>query len=475
MSNFRRIFTFATFFVMALAFSIFSSQPVAAQTSAPGVWSSSINLQNVTASPATVVITFYDASGNVVTTYQPSTLAGGEALSIFVPAITTAPALPSGQYSVVVSSDVQILASVNTASTNSGSSPWTAFAYDGFDSSQAGSTLYFPGNYNNYFNFFSELVIQNTDAATTANLTATFRDQGGSVIAANVSLGSVAPNASRTIAMSSVAGLPSGNSNGIFSAVVTSSETLNLVGIANIWRTTPTAGTASYSGFTSGSSQLFAPSLLNNYFGFSSAITIQNVHATDNAVGTLTYSDGTVENFNLVPGAAIDYYQPNNASLPSGNSNGLLAAEVNVSSGSVVGLVSQSVPSGSGSFASYNVPASATSTVNIPSLLSDYYGYFSAVTVQNTGNTSTNVTINYATGQSRVINNVAPGATVNFIHLDSANDVLPFRTATSATVSSSNGNLLVAVIQHNTASNVAGYDAAKTPSDYLLAVTGVSQ
>ncbi len=474
MSKFRKIISFSIFLVVALVFSIFSSRPVAAQTNAPGVWSSAINLQNVTTSTATVVITFYNANGNVVTTYTPSPLAGGEALSIFVPAISASPALPSGQYSVVISSDVQILASVNTASTNSGSAPWTAFAYDGFDSSQAGSVLYFPGNYKNYFNFFSELVIQNTDPATTANVTATFRNQSGGVIASNVSLGAIAPNASKTIAMSSIGALPSGNS-GIFGAVVTSNEGVNLVGVANIWRTTPVAGTASYSGFTNGSTQLFAPSLLNNYFGFNSAITIQNVHPSANAIGTLTYSNGTVENFNLVPGAAKDYYQPNNPSLPSGNANGLLAAKVNVTSGSVVGLVSQSVPSSSGSFASYNVPSSATASVNIPSVLSDYYGYFSAVTVQNTGTTPTNVTINYATGQSRTISNVAAGATVNFIHLDNTNDVLPFRTATSATVNSSNGNLLVAVIQHNTASNVAGYNSAKAPSDFLLAVTGVSE
>lgn len=473
MSKIRRTIAFGTFFVMALVFSIFSSQPAAAQTNAPGVWSSSINLQNVTTSTATVVVTFYDASGNVVTTYTPEALAGGEALSIFVPSITTSPALPSGQYSVVVSSDVQILASVNTASTSSTSAPWTAFAYDGFDSSQAGTNLYFPGNYNNYFNFFSELVIQNTDPSVTANLTATFRNQNGGVIASNVSLGSVAPNASRTISMSSISGLPSGSS-GLFGAIVTSTENVNLVGVANIWRTTPTAGTASYSGFTSGSTQLYAPSLLNNYYGFNTAITVQNVDPTNNAIGTLTYSNGTTESINLAPGAAIAYFQPNNANLPSGNSGGLLAAKVEVTQGSVVGLVSQSVPSGTGSFASYNVPASASATVNIPSILSDYYGYFSAVTVQNTGTTSTNITMNYATGSPRTINNVAPGATVNFIHLDNAGDTLPFRTATSASVTSSNGNPLVAVIQHNTSPNVAGYNSGKVPSDYLLAVTGVS-
>ena len=473
MSNFRKIITFSSFLVLALALSIFSSKPVAAQTNAPGVWSSSINLQNVSGSTATVVITFYDASGNIVTTYTPSALAAGEALSIFVPAITTSPALPSGQYSVVVSSDVQILASVNTASTSSTSAPWTAFAYDGFDSSQAGDTLYFPGNYNNYFDFFSELVIQNTDPSTTANLTATFRDQSGSVIASGVSLGSVAPNASRTIAMSSIGSLPSGNSDGIFGAVVTSNEAVNLVGVANIWRTSPTNGTASYSGFTTGSSTLYPPALYNSYFGFRSALTLQNVSTSQNAIGTITYSNGETVNFNLSPGAAAEYFQPANTNLPSGNTNGIFSAEVTTTQGSIVGLVSLSSATG-GPFASYNVPSAATSTVNIPNLLSDYYGYFSAVTVQNTGASACNMTITYADSSSKTINNVPAGGTANFIHLDNAGDVLPFRTSTSATVACNNNNPLVAVIQHNTSPNVAGYNSAKTPSDYLLAVTGVS-
>lgn len=471
MRKIRKTILLGIFFVAALAFYVFTSQPAAAQTNAPGVWSSSINLQNVTTSPATVVITFYDASGNVVTTYTPESLAGGEALSIFVPSITTSPALPSGQYSVVVSSDVQILASVNTASTSSTSAPWTAFAYDGFDSSQAGTSLYFPGNYNNYFNFFSELVIQNTDPSTTANLKATFRNQSGGVIAADVSLGSVAPNASRTIAMSSVSGLPSGNS-AVFSAVVTSDETVNLVGVANIWRTSPTNGTASYSGFTSGSSTLYPPALYNSYYGFRSALTIQNV-GTGNAIGTITYSNGQTVPFNLVAGAAQEYYQPANTALPSGNSNGVFAAKVEATQGSVVGLVSLSSATG-GPFASYNVPSSATASANIPNLLSDYYGYFSAVTVQNAGTTSCNITLTYANNSTRTINSVPAGGTANFIHLDNAGDSLPFRTSTSAAATCHNGNPVVAVIQHNTSPNVAGYNSSKTPSDYLLAVTGVA-
>jgi hypothetical protein len=461
--------------VALLALFIFGHAGVSnvhAQTGAPGVWGSAINIQNIGSQPANAIsITFFDAAGAQITIYNVSEpLAAGGALAIFVPAIVTT--LPPGQYSAVISSDQPLLASVNSASTNSPSAPWTAAAYEGFDSSDAGTSLYFPGNYKNYYNFYSEIVIQNAGNVT-ANLKGTFRDKNGTILAENLNLGQVAANASRTIKMADLAQLPSGNTNGLFGAVVTSDEQAPLVGVVNIWRSQPTSGTASYSGFTGGSLNLYAPALYKEYYGFGSALTIQNVHPTQNAAGTVTYSNGTTASFNLVPGAAQEFYQPANAALPSGNVNGVFAAKVEATSGSIVGLVSLSIPDGAnGDFASYNVPNSASSTVNIPNVMSNYYGYFSAVTVQNTGNTPTNITITYPGGSNRVFNNVAGGASVNILHLDNAGDILPFRTSTSATVTSSNSNPLVAVIQHNTAPGVAGHNPAKRPSDFLLAISG---
>lgn len=439
-------------------------------TDAPGVWGSSINLQNVGTGTATIAIQFYDATGNLVHTYNPDPLAANGAVSIYVPGVVTG--LTAGQYSAVVSSDQPVVASVNTGSTNNAGSPWTSFAYDGFDQTQSGTTLYFPGNYKNYYNFYSEIVIQNTGASD-ATITGTFKRADGSIIASNVAMGVVAPNASMTFPMSAFAQLPSGNGTGLFGAVISSTQPV--VGVANIWREQPTNGTASYSGFTGGTSTLYAPALYKEYYGFGSALTVQNV-GTGSSVGTVTYSNGTTENFDLAEGAAREFYQPANAALPGGNTNGVFAASVNTTSGEVVGLVSLSIPAGTnGDFASYNVPATAAGSVNIPNVNSDYYGYFSAITVQNTDTSqATNVTITYANGSSRTFNNVPAGGVVNILQLNGAGDILPPRTSTSAVVTSSNGVNLVAVIQNNTAPGVDGYDPSKTPSDFLQAVTGVS-
>jgi hypothetical protein len=444
-----------------------------ANTNAPGAWASSINLQNVGNSTASITIQFFDSSGNEIVDalYTPEPLAPNGAVSIYVPALVTG--LNAGQYSAVVSSDQPVLASVNTASTGSTNPPWTSFAYDGFDSSQAGTVLFFPGNYKNYYGFFSEIVIQNAGNQT-ATLKGTFKTASGAVIASNVAMGTLAPNASKTFPMTAFAQLPSGNTNGLFGATITSDESVPLVGVANIWRTAPTAGTASYSGFTQGGTTLYPPALYKNYYGFGSALTIQNV-GTGVATGTITYSNGVVRNFSLQEAAAQEFFQPADAALPSGNTNGVFAAKVVASAGQVVGLVSLSIPAGTnGDFASYNVPAAAGPAVRIANINSDYYGFFSAVTVQNTAATSTNVTITYANGSSRTFNNVAAGAAVNIIHLNSAGDILPNQTSTSATVTSSNNNPLVAVVQHNTAPGVNGYNPAKVPSDFLLAVTGVA-
>ncbi len=461
--------------LLALAAVLMSTTNSAfAQTSkTPASKSSSINLQNIGSEPADVVINFYDDAGNQVATSWDTgndPIPAGGALSLYVPVAMAD--LQPGQYAAVVSSSTEVLASVNTSSSASNSAPWIGFAYDGFDSSEAGETLYFPGNYNNYFGFFSELVIQNAGAGD-ATVSASFTDANGNTVATKT-LGTIKPNAAKTYAMEDL-GLPSGNSAGLFGATITatSSDAVSLVGVANIWRLSPTAGTASYSGFTSGSSEVFAPALYKEYFGFGSALTIQNVSTTENAAGSIVYGNGHTVPFNLGPGAAAEFYQPGDAALPSGNSAGVFSAKATATSGSIVGLVSLSVPDGgAGSFASYNAAPEAKAEVKIPNINSDYFGFFTAVTVQNTGISSADITITYPSGQFRTFPGVGGGQTVNILHLNSSGDVLANSTSTSAKVTASNGNPLVAVIQHNTAPGVNGHDASKTPSDFLFAVTG---
>ncbi len=487
---FKRTVTAALALAIVLSSLAFSSRSAFAQrdtTAAPGVWQSAILIQNVSTASADLSINFYDKTGTSVYTY-PTTLAGGKSVTIVVP--SAIPTLAAGQYSAVVSSTQKVIASVQTSSVSQVTGPWTAFAYEGVDSSNAAKDVFFPANYNSYYTFFSEFVIQNTDDTNSSGtvLTADFYDGTGKKInSAAVSLGTLAKSSTKTYATTDAvfasAGLPSGNA-GLFGAVIHSAST-PIAGIVNIWATTPTNKIASYNGATAGAQSLYAPSLSNNYFGFASALTIQNVSGTASATVQITYSNGVQENFTLAPYAAQAFFQPNNTKLPSGNTGGSFTATVTATGAPIIGVVSYSAPANLnnnaviGSFASYNAPSVASAQVSIPNLLSNYYGYFTNVSVQNTGSTPTDITLTYENGLTWKQTNIAGNGVANFIHLapngTSLKNPLSGPQSVSAVASSSNNNLLVAVIQHNTILGVTGYTSAHTPSDYLQVFTATAK
>ena len=495
-----RIFHRSAAIVMALAMVIgtlaFGSQDVSAQcenggTCAPGStvkWGSAINIQNRGDAEATITIDFYRPDGSIAVTYPTNgglELEGNASISIYVPAFVEG--LASGQYSAVVNSTEQVNVSVNTGSTSNSDGPWAEFAYEGMGQEQAGTTLYFPLLQNKYFNFDSEMVIQNTgteDATVSAKF---FNQNGGQIATAN--LGTIKANAARTFTVgtfTTTPELPSGR-EGIFGAVVTSDQ--NITGIVNIWRSTPRTGVASYTGFTEGSTMLYAPAILVDYYDFISALTLQNV-GTTNAQVTIDYvtSTGPIQRkFELRPNAARASLEFTDTAFPQGNQ--LISARITSTGGSLVGLISQSIPedvrgqratSPGGDFAAYALPSTPATSVSIPSVTSDYYGLFVAVNVQNTGDEAADITITYSdsptcqglTNKTRIFEDVRAGASVNIIHLGN-NDLLPNnqRCATSAVVSSTEA--LVATIQQNTERSVAGYNDAKKSGDFLSAITGI--
>ncbi len=455
-------------------------------TNAPGVWQSSINMQNVSPSTASSLsIAFYQGNSSTpattrnLTADELSQLTGnGGFFGLFVPA--GVPDLAGGQYSAVITSDVQVEATVNTGSTNNDAAPWTIFAYEGFNTADTATSLFFPGNYKEYFGFNSEMVIQNAGSAAATVEVDFYAADGNKINSSPISLGTIQSNASQTFPMSSsiFASLPSGNS-GLFGAVVTATNNQPIAGVVNIWRSSGPAGTAGYSGFTTGSTELFVPSLYQNYFNFGSALTVQNISSSETANVTVTYQNGATENFTLAPFAARELVQGNaGASLPSGNQSGLFGATVTTTGGSIVGLVSLSqffTPvQDANAFASYSVPASTGTSLNIPVVLKNYFGFFTAVTVYNAGDTATTVTMTLPAGTEPYTQSIPARSSQNFIFLKDAGPIPDADpgTQTSATITSSNNAPLVAVIQQNTESSLTRFNAGKVSGDFLSAFTG---
>jgi len=437
------------------------------QTSiAPGTWASSINIQNPTNptnASATVTLTFYDSTGIKVLefTVAPPIPAGGSR-SLYVPADIGG--LSSGQFSVVARSDVDVNIVVNSSST----SPYTAGSYTGLKADgDIGTALYYPGLYNNYYGFSSEIVIQNTDISFPANIQIQFFNQRTGAAVGPIITETVPGGSSKAFPLSEVGGLPTGNTNGLFSAKVTSTNGKSLAGIANIWTAALRGSFADYNAFVDGATSTWVPALYKNYFGFVSSLTVQNIESTMANV-TITYSNGVTVTTTLAPNQAAEFFQPNNPQLPSGNTQGVFSAKI-VSDKKIVTLVNIEDKT-RGLLASYNGAKNPSPTVLCPVVLKEFYQWFSAQTVQNVGTLATNITITYANGNTRAFNNILPNGTVNIIELNTTGSVLPSGSSLAATITSHNGQPLVAVVQQNSNErNIAN------PGDYLLSYTCANQ
>lgn len=430
-------------------------------TKAPGTWVSSINIQNVGTGEATVLLNFYNANGELALSFTVTPpIPGGGSRSLYVP--TQIPGLSDGQYSVIASSDQPLQIVVNSSST----SPSTAGAYMGIQANQVGKTLYFPGLYKNYYGFYSQMVLQNVEDSD-ATVTIKFYYQKTGLEAVTLGPFTIPKTSSRVFALGDLAAVPSGNVNGLLSAVVTSNK--NLAGIANIWSSAYYGEYADYNAYISGStSVVYAPALYKNYYGFVSSLTVQNL-SNENANIRITYSNGVTETKTLSPFQAFEYYQPANPALPSGNVQGVFSAKVESLDGKPIVVLVNVEDKTKGLLASYNGPSEATTSAGCPVVLKAFYGWFSAQTVQNVGTAPTDITITYASGQSRTFNNVPPNGTVNIIELANAGSVLPDNSSVSAVITSS-GQPVVAVVQENSNSRYAS-----TPGDYLLAYTCVAK
>jgi hypothetical protein len=450
--------------------SLIAAVPVFAQgsdvTKAPGTWVSSIEIQNTgTGDADQIFIIFYRPDGSLALNYEVSpAIPEGGSRSFYVPDPSgIGKDLEDGQFSVVIQSSNPLQVVANSSS----EFPATAGAYTGFQDNQLGTELFFPGLYKDYYGFWSELVIQNTEA-TDATVNIDFFSQStGAMTSGGVSNVTIPGNGSKVFPLQDLSGVPSGNTDGLLSAKVTSSN--RLAGVANVWSSAFHGEFGDYNGYTSGSTDVvYAPALYKNYYNFVSSMTVQNIDSSGDANVKVTYSNGETETKTLKPFQAVEYYQPANSDLPSGNTNGVFSAKVeSLNSKQIVVLVNVEDKT-KGLFASYNGPAGATTQVGCPVVLKEFFEWFSAQTVQNVGTSNTDITIEYADGKSRTFKDVPPNGTRNFVELE-PDSVLDDGSSLSAVITST-GEPIVAVVQENSESRYSS-----TPGDYLLAYTCVAQ
>jgi len=363
--------------VFALGVVLGSVGIVFADVPAPGgPFNTAFRVMNLDSTQASCTIDFYNSAGAVVYTYGPNTIAPGDSLYVYIPDLT---ALGDGQYSAVVSCDKLVAAVVNFSDPDSGAS------HSGIASADVAQVFYAPGIYNNYYNFYSNLYVQNASSAP-VDITVSIYGPGSSTPVATQTATGVPPNASRSFDQKGLAGLSSGVA---YSAKI--SATGAMAAIANIYGGVGTAVNNqlySYNPVASGSTVAYAPVIMNAYYGYNTALVIQNM-GTGSTNYTVTYGTGHTQTGTIAAGASASLYTPASG-VPAGT---LTGAKVESSTEPIVVLVNESTNKNRA--ASYIGFTSGSTTVNTPIVMKRFYKYNSSVTCQNLGTAATVMSIRY--------------------------------------------------------------------------------
>jgi hypothetical protein len=235
-----------------------------------------------------------------------------------------------------------------------------------------------------FYGFDTEISVQNASGSP-VDVTVNYYNKAGTLVSgATDTCNSLAVGAAcrRNQADNSV--LP-GNFNG--SAEVTSSGPVVVVVNQNGPNKQNT-----YNGFTGGGPTLYAPIIMNAYYGFKTVVQVQNVGSSATEV-RVTYSDGVVVTSNPVPPkSSVSFYNWTEGHA----SNFLGSAKIESIGGSdIVGTVNQTNDIQS---SSYNLFVGGAGTFVLPTIMRNYYDYSTSFQIQNVSTSAVDCVVTYDDG-----------------------------------------------------------------------------
>ena len=410
-----------------------------AQAALPGgPFSYAFYLQNLdTVSTARCSYQFYNTVGGLQYTSPQFDIPKEDNVEVYVPGIG---GLTSGTYSVVASCDKQVAAVVNFSDADSGA------AHRGI--SDPATTWYAPAVYDNFYNFSTNMVVQNATASP-INITVYIYAPGNAVPVKTLTANNVPGYASVEFDQEGLAELLT---NVSYSAKIVG--TGNIAPVVNIYGR-PASAVAqqlySYNPFSAGALKFYAPLIMNNYWGYNTALTVQNVGSSTARV-QMTYSNGTTAIVKIPTNSSYERYSP--LVVPAGNT--LYSVKIESITGDgvttaqpVVAFVNQSNPTNRAS--SYTAFAAGSTRVYLPTVYKLFYRYNTSVTCQNVGASSATMTITYkgpGVGAPTTSPAVAAGKTWEFYQLtDPSLASVPLNWKGSAVVSSAQP--IVCVVNEN--------------------------
>jgi hypothetical protein len=288
----------------------------------------SITYQNLSGSTANITFTFYteDSSSSVV---NNQTLAGNAGSSLYVGNVA---GLSSGfRGSAVMSADQPVLATMVQVpqSTTVKNRPLS----NGF--SAGAPTVLVATALKSFFDTTSIISIQNADSVA-ADVTVRFFPVGVATPLHTATVDNLPAGSAHYFDLGTITEL-GGSFNGSVTIEAADDGGAALSGsvVATVMELSTAAnGASAFEGVTSGSSTVYMPSALCNYFGTGTAYAIQNTSNSASADVTVTYSNGSTQNASIPPGGKNSFVTCN-----AGVGDGFLgSATITATGADIVGI-----------------------------------------------------------------------------------------------------------------------------------------
>lgn len=368
-----------------------------------GIFSTTLAIQNASAATANCRYYLYASGGTQVLTSAPLSI--GSRAGLFHN--TASMSLAAGIYSARV--DCDQAAEVVTLSSDADS----AASYRGVPNPVP--TWYAPGIFNNYYGFYSAVLIQNISGNAVDVVMNVYGPNSATPVAAQSLV--LPPYGSGALSQAGLAGVTANVAHSaVIQAVRSGSTTPSPVAVTVNITSGVNPEMYSYTAFSSGARTWYTPSNMAHYHGWNSALIIQNVGSSSTTV-TVNYSNGMSQSSVLAQNAAWHIYLPNQSPLSTipPDVHVLVGATITSNSQPIVVMVNES--NDKLRAATYMGLTGGSAAMYAPMVAnrSPLVGWQSAnlnssVTCQNLGTVSTNMTLQYVnTGVVLTQTNIAPG------------------------------------------------------------------
>jgi len=370
----------AVIFVFALALGVVATP---AQAAVPVNYESSIQVRNLTGTPGTINLTFYNLSGAIVGTPLADDIAANETKSYYQ---STMPVAAGFIGSVVISSNVEIAAMSNIVGLNASTKPISYAAYSGFGA--GAMSAYLPTLFKDNYGYNTFFYVQNTGTATTA-VSIAYSD------GTTASIPALGPGQSGVVNQKSETHTPK-----VFSGTVTST-------VAPVAVTVVEEGPTlfSYTGFGAGSVNPLMPLINQNNYGYFTGVQIMNTGAAATVVtvdytpsisGTACFETRTVPAGGSKTFSQFVFYQNQAETDPAFDTDcvmgetfiGSAKVTANTAAAPLVAVVNQLqlAQVKGGAYVGFD-PAQGGAKIVYPLIMDRNYGYFTSHSIVNVGTT----------------------------------------------------------------------------------------